>query len=96
MYSNVLYWVYKRTYFYVCFLTSLHESIQMHVGSIENKVCTTTGEIHDMGWGGGVYLLSHLKTEASLHPFYTLTTVLVWKSRSFILCYSLVIDATLN
>lgn len=45
---------------------------------------------------GGLTFFSHLKTEASLHLIYTLTTVLVWKSRSFILCYSLVIDATLN
>lgn len=85
---------------------SSSQSIHMHVGSIENKVCATTREMHNIGWVGGEagcvcvcgggYLLSHLKTEASLHPFYTLTTVLVWKSRSFILCYSLVIDATLN
>lgn len=85
----------NSTYLNVRLSTSVLESIQRHVSSVENTVCTTGGEIPDIHWGG-FYLLSHLKTEASLHLFYTLTTVLVWKSRSFILCYSLVIDATLN
>lgn len=42
------------------------------------------------------HLLPHLWAAASRHLLYTLTTVPLWKSRSSILCYSLIIDATLN
>lgn len=35
-------------------------------------------------------------TKAWLYVIHALTTAPVWKSGSFILCYSLVIDATLN
>lgn len=67
----------------------------MPVSSVENKVCTTGGEIRDI-CGEVLPSFPFENTEASLHLIYTLTTVPVWKSRSFILCYSLVIDATLN
>lgn len=63
------------------------ESIKMPASSAENKVCATGGGIHDIG---EEVLPSFLleNTEAEPHLIYTLTTVLVWKSRSFILCYS--------
>ena len=70
-------------------------SFKMPVSSVESKVCTTGGEIHDI-CGEVLPSFPFENAEASLHLIYTLTTVLVWKSRSFILCYSLVIDATLN
>lgn len=84
-----------RSYFNVCLSTSVLESITMHVSSVENKVGTAGEEIRDI-CAEVLPSFPFENAEASLHLIYTLTTVLVWKSRSFILCYSLVIDATLN
>lgn len=66
-----------------------------HASAVENQVGTTAEEIRDI-YEEVLPSFPFENAEASLPLIYTLTTVLVWKSRSFILCYSLVIDATLN